>query len=399
MTSAQYHIYACDPFGTRLADLSRFHRLSYARVVNGWSTATIQLPTDLNTQLLRIPDGRIEIWRNVGGREYLDGECTWLLKAAHYARDAAGLVTFEVEADHPLSLLDEPGRFVNAYAGTSGAEKSGAADDLLKEIVTECTAADSSARNISAYLSVAPDLSLGPDVEMAFAWRNVLSVLRDIADAAAQAGTYVAFDIVAPTPNTFEFRTYVGQRGVDHRSPGGQSPVILSPAFGNLTETDLLIDYRGEVTSANAGGQGEETARVIINARDNARIGASPFGWREVFVDATNTRNTTTLAAVAAAQVRAGRPRVVFAGKIVQTSDTLYGVHWGFGDYVTAEDFGYAFDCRIDAVSVNVEQAGDGAQVETVEAWLRAETVYGTSGNITTSETKVGRLTPGHIHT
>jgi hypothetical protein len=36
----------------------------------------------------------------------------------------------------------------------------------------------------------------------------VLTVLQEIAEASAEAGTRIYFDIVAPTVSTLEFRTY-----------------------------------------------------------------------------------------------------------------------------------------------------------------------------------------------
>lgn len=388
-----YSVYLSNPFGVRLADASDFIRLELPRVVNSWSTLTLTLPPSFDTRLLRVPDGRIEVWRRIPGaaREYLEGECVWLIRRVQYTRDAAGTVTLVVEADHPLSILREPGRFVDAYAGTAAASESGAADDVMKTIVKEQagSSATDSNRDLSALISVAPNFSLGPTVTRSFAWRAVLNVLQDLAQDAAEQDTYVAFDIVSPTPDTMQFRTYTGQRGVDHRFPGGQNPVILSPEFGNLAETTLDLDYRDEVTYAKVGGKGEESERKVQSAQDDTRIGLSPFGRRERFIDYTNTDTLNILAGVARAHVRAGRPRAIFSGKIINTRDTQYGVHWAFGDFVTAQDFGYSFDCRIDAVTITVENGE-----ETIAADLRAETIFGTSGRVTTADSALGQGGP-----
>ncbi len=68
------------------------------------------------------------------------------------------------------------------------------------------------------------------------------------------------------------------------------------------------------------------------------------------------------------AAVRNGRPRTIFRGKLLDTQDTRYGVHWAWGDFVTAQYQGYQIDCRVDAVTVTVKP---GDSYETVEALLR----------------------------
>lgn len=366
--TASYSVYVSDPFGVRLGDASNFEELTYTRVTNDIGNLTLTLPSDFDTGLLRIPDGRVEVWRNIDGREYLDTDTVWLIKAVSYARDDAGLVRVVVSADTPLCLLREPGRFVKYFAGEVQSTYSAApADDQIKDVVRQNLTTDAAAfRQISAYLTVTPDLSLGASVAKSFAWRDCLKVCQEFAQASAQAGTYVAFDIVSPSPDTMEFRTFTGQRGVDHRFPSGLNPIILSPEMGNLGDSTLTRDYRDEVTYVLVGGQGENSARVTASAQDNTRIGMSPFGVREQFIDYTNTADTTILTDVADGAVRAGRPKTIFRGKILETKDTRYGVHWAWGDYVTAQDYGQSFDCRIDAVTVTVKGG-----LETIEAYLR----------------------------
>lgn len=372
---ASFSVYACDPFGVRLGDMSAFTALKYSRVTNDVGVMKITMPTTgrraFDTSLLRVPDGRIEIWRRLPGsaREYLDTETIWLIKKTTRARDDRGRETITIEADTPLCVLREPGRFVNWAGTTSQAEKTDRADDMLKEIAAENIGNSSTPqRDLSALITIAPDLGLAPSISKAFAWRSVLKTMQEIADASAQAGAYLAFDIVAPTSSTLQFRTYVQQRGVDHRYPGSVNPVIISPDFGNIGACTLSQDWRGEITYALAGGRGDGIFRLTAEAQDDARIGASPFGLREQFVTATQYTTTTGLAAEAEAVVRNGRARTLFQGKILDVPDTRYGVHWGWGDFVTVQAFGRSFDARIDAVTVSVERGK-----ETIDAWVRGD--------------------------
>ena len=372
MTS--YSCYLCDPFGNRLADASGFTELEYSRVVNGIGKAKLTLPGNFPTQYIINPDGRLEIWRKLdSGREYLDTDVVWLIKKVTQKIESSGLQTIVIEADTPLCLLREPGRFVFAYAGSTGAAYAAApADNQIKQIARESigvSVAGNAARNVSAYVSIDPNLSLGASVAKSFAWREVLKVMQEFADASTTAGTYVAFDIVADTPTTLTFRTFTQQRGVDHRFPGGINPVLISPELGNLGEVTFSQDYRDAATYVLAGGKGEGTERVLAVAQNTTQQGLSPFGLREYFKDATQYDSSTGLSAEADATLRSMRVKTLFQGRLIDMPDSRYGVDWGWGDYVTAQAFGQLIDCRIDAVSVSVKP---GTGYERIDAWLRS---------------------------
>ena len=372
VSTPSYRIVIADPFGVPLGDASNFITLKYSRVVSDWSTLTIVLPDTFDRSLLRVPDGRIEVWRRrVSGREVLETEAVWLIKVPQYDRDDSGNQTITVEADTPLSILKEPGRIVAYYAGTAQTLKTAAADDMIKTIATQNIGASAaSVRDLSALIAIAPNLTLAPSLTKAFAFRDVLKVMQEIAAQSAQTGTYLAFDIVAPTPSTLELRTYTGWRGVDHRFPTGINPVIIGPDFGNMGACQLRTDYRNEITYVQSAGRGEGSDRLLGSAQDDARIGASPFGWREKFVSATQYQTNTGLNAEAQARVRDGRPRQSFRGKLLNVPGTQYGIQWGWGDYVTVQAFGQSFDCRIDAITVTVASGK-----ETIDAWLRSDTI------------------------
>jgi len=371
---ASYSCYLSDAFGTRLTDASNFLLLEYSRVVNAVSTLKLTLPGNFNTQYIINPDGRLEIWRKLdSGREYLDTNTIWLIKKVTQKIDANGLQTIVIEADTPLCVLREPGRFVNYAAGdASSTFAAAAADDLIKAVARRNIGVNAtSARDLSTYISIDPNLSLGASIAKSFAWRDCLKVMQEFADASTTAGTYVAFDIVSDTPTTLVFRTFTQQRGVDHRFPGGINPVLISPEMGNLGEITFSQDYRNEITYVLAGGKGEGSDRLTASSQDTTRQGISPFGLREYFKDATQYDTTTGLAAEADATLRSGRVKTIFQGRLIDMPDSRYGVDWEWGDYVTAQAFNQLIDCRIEAVSVSVKP---GVGYERIDAWLRANT-------------------------
>ncbi len=279
--------------------------------------------------------------------------------------------TIIVEADTPLCVLREPGRFVNNYAGSAQALYAAApADNQIKQVAREQIGVNVSvnARYIPQ-ISIDPNLGLGASVAKSFAWRDCLKTMQEFASASTTAGVYIAFDIVADTPTTLTFRTFAQQRGVDHRFPGGINPVLISPELGNLGEVVFSQDYRDEITYVLAGGKGDGSSRLTASAQDTVRQGLSPFGLREYFKDATQYDTTTGLAAEADATLRSGRAKTIFQCRLIDMPDSRYGVDWSWGDYVTAQAFGQLIDCRIDAVSVSVKP---GAGYERIDAWLRS---------------------------
>lgn len=371
MAPAGYSVYLSTPTGVRLADASAFLKLEYARAVNAIGSLTLTLPGTFDTSSIIAPDGRIEVWRRLdSGREYLDTDTVWFIQSVSYEIADSGERTIVISADSGLFLLKDPGRIVGNYAGSAQATKTAAADNMIKAIVREQAGALTNAsRNLSAYLSVQADSGQAPSISKAFAWRPVLTVLQEIAQSSFEAGTYLAFDIVAPTPDTLEFQAFVQQRGIDHRFPGGVNPVLLGPDMGNMGATSLSYDWRDEITYALAGGSGEGSGRLLAEYTASARAAASPFRLRETFVQATNTTGSTSLSYEAQSAVRGGRPRVILQGKIASTPDTQYGVHWSWGDYVTVQAFGRQLDARIDAIKVTVTPDSEG-----IEAIVRSET-------------------------
>lgn len=377
MSSAIYTCYLADPFGVRLADASNFISLKYTRTVNDVGTMTLILPGSFSRQYIRAPDGRVEIWRRQQNtsREILVTDTTWLIKKVDYARDDNGQETIVIEADTPLSILREPGRFINYDADSTDntAATDIAADDIIKSVArrnigSSDTSNSAYTRDLSAYLSIAPNISLGATLSKSYPWRECLKVMQELANASTQAGVYLAFDIVAPSPDTLEFRTYTQQRGVDRRFPGGLNPIIIGPDFGNMGGCTLSYDWRNEITYALAAGRGTGSDRVTAEAADTARIAASPFGLREKFVNAAMYTTVGGLSEEAKAVVRQGRPKTLFRGKILDVPGSRYGVHWGWGDYVTVQAFGKSFDARIEAITVTVARGK-----ETIDAWVRAD--------------------------
>jgi hypothetical protein len=356
---ADYQIGLLDPYGTPLAILDSFQHLDYVRIVNDIGSLVLIMP-DVYDKLLFVgtdvrADNRIEVNRRIGsGLQYRDTDTQWLVTKGEKIFNSRGERLTKITCEDLNTLLRR--RIIAYNSGSTQASKTDQADDMMKAIVRENlgSLATDTDRSWATYLSVEADLGLGQSISKSFSRRRVIDVLKELANASYQAGTYIAFDIVATSQTTLLFRTFAGQRGIDRRHPAGINPLIIGPDFGNLADVVRGYDHSAEITYAYAGGQGEGASRVIGVASDTTRIGASPFGRREGFADARTTSDATQVQDEARSLVKGGVPRNTFTGVIVDTPSTIYGLHYGFGDIVTAVFEGESIDCYIDKIRVTV---------------------------------------------
>ena len=369
--SATYQIFLNDSLGNRLAAPKDWISIDYARVENGVGALTLTLPYYYDRNTFK-KDGILEVWRSLdGGLPYLDVETLWLIRGwRRTVRKGVRLWTITAyDLNHLLKR-----RVVDYLADNAFSAQTDQADDMCKVIVRQNfgALATDATRSIATYLAVQADVAAGPSIRKAFPYRNVLTILQEIAQASFQAGTYLVWDIV-PTvlPNSgstiqFEFRTYTGQRGVDHTFPSGNPPVLLGPAFDDLDEVTLDEDANDEVTRSIVAGQALTTP---VRANDAARQGESPFNLCEAYQNSFNDSDTAVgWPDEADALIKAGRPKKTLTGKIVQTSGFVYGFHWKWGDLVTVQIENDSFTAHTDKVHVNVKRDTD----ETVEAFIRS---------------------------
>ncbi len=363
---SDYQIWIAQDDGSRLANVAAVSAFRYVLAYHEIGALTLALPGDLDPWLLD-EDRIIEVWRGPAGYP-LRLERNFFLRGLVDETDENGVSSFLVTGlDGNFLLEGEP---VAYYAGSSYAEKTGPADDLMKAVVREnlgALATDTARRRPSAQFSVAPDLSQGPTITKAFAYKSVLEALWGLSQAAREAGTAVYFDVVSLAGGRFEFRTLVDQPGAD-RSRAGGNPLVFGLERRNLQKPRLEKDWTQEVNYVYAGGKGEGSARNIETAEDLSRSGRSLWARRAAFVNASN-QTGDGLTAAAQRRLGEGRPKISFGANILSVPGALYGVDWFWGDRVVAAHRGLDYNAVIDLVDVAVSEGGE----ETVDARLEVE--------------------------
>lgn len=380
MNLIEHQLHLRNPVGDPLTIIQDgyFAELQYGFKVNEPGVLELTLPAEFDFSLLKV-DGQFEIYREYGltGMR-LEGDTSFFIRRIGRPTFENGVKVRKVTAYSALDLMKR--RIIPYVAGSSYAEKVDIPwDDMLREIVYEnygpgasyagASYGDDPARNLEPWLTVEPYFHWGASFPTthSFPWRVVLNTLQDIVNEVRSNGVYCTFDVVRVGPAEFEFRVFLGPRGIDH-SAGSANPVIVSEDRYNLSMPDIDEDWQEEKNFIYAAGQGQEENRLVLTAQDDARIGISPFNRQEFLSDARNVYLPESVQSEADTALEANRPRKVFTGMITQTEGCIYGVHWGWGDIVTAEYEGQSFDCYVEAVTVSIDANG----TEIVQGQLRS---------------------------
>ena len=307
-----------------------------------------------------------EVWREKNGVLELQNETAYFLQNWEFLTNTAGEEYIRLTAFDANWLLDTA--IIWATAGSTGASKTDYPDDMMKVIVEEQLGATSGVTSRTK-LTCAPELSAGGDqITKGFAYRNVLTVLQELAEIANEGGVWLGFDVVRTAPGEYEFRTYTGQRGQNHGRASGD-PRLVGRQYGNLSEAMFGNYHADERNVVLVAGQGEGAARKLVTRYNNSRLYASKWNRREYFKDSRDDETTAALEGDGDAALDEFRPRQVLTGTIHDTPGMQFGIHYWFGDVLSAEAFGYHVDCHVGSVRVRVDQDGG----EQLDIKLRGE--------------------------
>lgn len=331
-------------------------RMEYTKREMEIGSLSIDLPPIYPIGYFQI-DGRLEIYRSIGALPpYLECDTVWLVRVVRYKTDESGQRFIHVLAHDAIELLD---RRVIAYANnTSYTTKSGAADDVLKSLVTENLGSSAAGiRNISSILSIDANTSLGATIKKeGVSYRKLFPLMQEIALDSINLGTYITFDIVRNSESTFAFRTWSGWRGTN-RGITSAYPFIASIENGVLSYASASFDYNEERNVIYAGGQGTNNNRIVYTASDSKRYNISPLNVREDFVSADVT-NLNAAKEEAQMRLADAAAKIAMNGHIQQSASSIYGLHYNFGDVIGMTYEGITMNVHLDTVSVRVDNAG-----------------------------------------
>lgn len=348
------------PGTSLLAEIGDWSTIEGARVVNNMGVITITLPGYYPEDVIEKMFGFVTLEWSIGNAAPV------LLWEQCYQRVAFDYTFNGAERLWVVTCVDANsilrGIYVDYPEGDPKAEVQDMADDLMKDVVTNNRVSATDTTRNTTLLTVQAKVGAAYTVRRAFSQSNALSLFQSIAQESLDNGTYLAFDTVCKTPPstgsppTFEFRTYTGQRGADHRNPNGaQGPVLIGPDFGNLDNGALSYNGLESASRAIVGGQGNGALRNFKRSNNAAMQALSPLGLWEAYRDQTDVREDASdsiLQGRADAFINSLRPKRSISGKLVQNDGVLFGVKTDFGDFLTPQVDGRSMDAHMDAVYI-----------------------------------------------
>jgi hypothetical protein len=366
MSSSIYIDYRTPDGSSLVSRINSFNSLDYARKRNEIGSLQLIFPKNiLGVGITPVRDGRLEVYRSVGASApYLDMETIWLI-TSWKDNDEKG--TMEINAVDGIDILSR--RIIPVDSGKAKSDKKKAAEKVMKEFVEENFGATSGTyRSLADYMSIELDNAEGPITHIECSWDAVLDALKDTCECAEGKGYHMSFDVVRTSPTMVEFRTYLGQRGID-RGQTSDSPLTVSNKSGSLANAQLEIDYTDEFNFVYVLGKGEGSNRVKKNVEDTSRSTLSPFARKEMVFEKKNSSKKTVLEDAGSTQLNKNRPVMRLSGNIVETPNSLYGIHYKYGDIVVAQFNNYKFDAHVETVRVQSNKDG-----ETITSYIEGET-------------------------
>jgi hypothetical protein len=358
--AVEYQVYYRLPWGDLPSRAPlEFSSLDYARAENDVGSLTMTIAASRYPVGYFVEDGILEVWRSVNGlAPTIDMFAVWFIRRIRIYMTDAGENLLELTAYDPNHLLR---RRIIAYAnGSTYSDKNSYADNVIKALVRENLGAlvFDATRNLSSYITVDADTTLGAIEIKETGWSDLLSTMQDFANASLTDGIRLVFDMMYDGPMKFRFSTWKNYRGTD-RSYGSTLPMVVSVENGNLASPELILDYSSEVNYVYATGQGQNSFVIEKETSDAARIGKSPFNRCEGRMNARYANSDDGVLNEAKTALAAARPRAFFNGRILQTPTNLYGIHYFYGDQVAVNYSGYSFAARVAVVHVTVDGSGE----------------------------------------
>lgn len=360
---SRYQIVVTNPYGKTIQVIDEFNSVDYARKVNDVGELSLVVEDRYPSWVL-VPENRIEVWRKRSGVAKLDMNATWFIQST--VRTIAGTSKFmEVSAHDQIGLLKR--RVIPYNEGNPTTEKQDLGDDVLKAIMRENfgALAYDTERDLSAYLTIQADAGLAPQVTVFCAKDNVFDVAKDIVDACYTGGTFMAYDFAyMPDNGKFEFRTYVGQRGIDRSVSAGSKATIIGIEQGSIAEIKFYDDRTEEYNFIYCGAKDLVGIEPPKEAKNEQSIGLSPFNRKEFHETSSSSDDPGELQTQANSTLQAKRAtKRVEATLSTEFALTEYGDKFDYGDIITLSFDGKMYNMFVNAISVKIDQNGESIEV------------------------------------
>lgn len=198
-----------------------------------------------------------------------------------------------------------------------------------------------------------------------FELKNCLNAMQEIAEASDLLGESLWYDIeFLPSTSSsfaqFNFKTWVGVRGVDRTS--GINLLTVGPEFGNLNNSKITYDWEDETTVMYVSGNGDDDLKDMAAVSVDAPN--CPFYDIENIVSASfglgaNVHNTPELESAGRVELAKQQPKIGMSGDIISTKEFQFFDDFGYGDLVVAKFREFSQIVEVAEFNVSVDESGE----------------------------------------
>jgi len=223
---------------------------------------------------------------------------------------------------------------------------------------------------------VQADAGQGPIWDGERSGKIVLNTARDIVVFCEEEDDPLDFAVVGTRvgnlgPDTYEFRVYAPQLGVDRRAIGidpatgenaaGNAPHVFSPERDNVQQMRYAEKSRASASAVYVWGTGRGAARTFGYSEDATKVGVAR---RESVRGGGNQTTDDERDALAQEWFELLRLEEIFNFVPLDTAASMYGVHYHYGDRVTARLGSIERHKKITAITITVSGSGEQKQIE-----------------------------------
>ncbi len=343
-----------------------FHSLEVAMRHNRGAAWTLTLPADHDQRDLFTPGAGILVWSPDVTWPILTGQIRDLTETV----TAAGAATVTVTGVDDTARLTgrviypDPTRTADDQTTDTNWVDSDAAETVIRSLVdTQAGAGALAARRIAG-LTVNPDTATGDTVAVNARFPGLLDTIAALADTGGVGIRVVQWDV-----DNGDILTAAGEGTTDLRlqfyTPTDRSDrVRFTSASGALDGWQHAV-AAGTVTRAIVAGQGEGTARTIIELADTD----AETDWaerQESFIDARDSNDLDVLTQRGYDQITTAGAAASLKASPSATALLAFGRDWWLGDTVTMIVDAVTITAAVSAVTIKVTGDGEAQVTPTV---------------------------------
>ena len=231
---------------------------------------------------------------------------------------------------------------------------SGTQEAVMKHFVNTHCVSPTDTNRIIKNLVIAADQGRGASDQWRFRFDN-------LADALEQVGQYarLGWDVTLDLGSSQWIFDVIKGRDLT-AAQDTLPPVIFSTEFSDIKAPHFITSWLNAATVGYAGGQGDETNRLIQSVGS-----ASGLGRMEMFLDCSDAENAAELVSKGTQKLEESAPTKTFEFSVIHDRPFVYGSDYDLGDTVTARSkkWGITMDAQITELKEIYETDGNSIEV------------------------------------